>query len=333
MSAVRTVTKGKAASALPMKLPGWLTQTNFYILEYAIGLLALVITVLLLDHAFYALLQYVNDRSTLENLGESAVRTVGLAIVWLPLAMALYLRTRSQEQSQRALENDKLRRFFSFVFMTVIVVSTAIFAYFAIRALFEWIFGAQLPRDALVGLFLPAALSAAVGKYVIWQSLQANNPLTTQRFIRYFSGVAVVVFVVLFAVGLGKARNAVIDNQTSADLSIIAASVNNFTNAQGSMPTSLGSLSLPNSVLTRGNKYGYSYTAVGNGEFKVCGDFKAANSGTGRANEGPDFLLHNAGFQCFTLAVGQASSTSSQNLQSQLQALESQGAAATGSVN
>ncbi|HEV2412680.1 MAG TPA: hypothetical protein VGS28_02625 [Candidatus Saccharimonadales bacterium] len=331
MSAAQSASKGKTASGLPMKLPTWLSKTNFYIFEYAIGLLALLVAALLLDRALYVLFQYINDRSTVENLGEVAVHTVGLAVVWLPLAMVLYLRTRSQEQAQRSLEENKLRRFFYFVFMTVIVISTAVFAYFAIRGLLLWIFDAQLPREALVGLFLPALLSAVVGKAIIWQTMQVNNQLTTQRFVRYFGGIAVIVFVLLFAVGLGKARDSVIDNQTSTDLAQIATYVNNYANAQGAMPTSLASLNLPNSVLVRGNKYGYSYAATGNGEFKVCGDFKAASAGTGKINEGPDFKLHGAGFQCFTLAVGQTNS-SSQNLQSELQALGSQGAASTGAI-
>ena len=334
MSAAKPATKSRAVAASVMKLPDWLSKTNFYILEYAVGLLAMLITVFLLDHALYALLQYLNDRSLTENLGESAVKTVGLAVVWMPLAMALYLRTRSQEQAQKSLESDRLRKFFSFVFMAIIVISTAIFAYFAVRGLLDWIFQAQLPKEALVGVFLPALLSAIVGKYVIWQSMQENTLQTTQRFVRYLGGAVIVVMVVLFIVGFVKARDAVIDSQTSADLSLISNDVNNYANAEGAMPSSLADLNLPNSVLARGSKYGYSYTSASNGEFKVCADFKGASGGTGKADEGPDFLVHGAGFQCFTLAVGESNTSSSQeNLQSELEALESQEGSGSDTTN
>jgi hypothetical protein len=306
-----------APSDVKGKLLARLDHTHFYFLEYLMTLVGLAFSAILLDHAFYALFQYANDTSTISDLGGAAVKTVGLAVVWLPIGMVFYIRTRAQEKRDPQLVPRRARRFFLYLFLAIVGIAGAIFAYFAVRSIIELLIGSLLPRDALLGTFAPATLSAIVSWAIIHQFMQPNSWATTRRFIMSFGGVSIIIFILLFAMGIGKAQGALIDAQTSADLTTINNQIANYVDSQGTLPASINALSVSNALKARGSKYQYSYSAVSNTDYKLCAVFKTSSPGDGKALASPDFTAHSAGFQCFngTVDTEGADTSSSSDLQ------------------
>lgn len=289
--------------------PAWMTRCKYYMLEFLLAMVAILVSAFVLDRTLFALGHYIADKGSNAAYDEMNLMVVALGLVWLPVAILFFKRSRHEEINRPEVASTKLRRFFLYSFMLIVAVSALSFKVAAIYSLLQIAFGAAEVGDTLIATTVPALLAAWVHAYVFWTFMKSVNAARIKQFTTFFGGVGLILVLVLFAVTAVQARGALVDEKITDDLTTINQKVNERYGQTGNLPEKLDELGLDKDVTSRISKHNYTYEKKGDRNYTLCADFKSESKGDGKARimiypPVPDFSAHKKGKHCFDLNAG-----------------------------
>lgn len=307
---------GKTVSSEKRKprfsLPLWTARSNYYVLEFIIALVGIGVLALLIDRMIFVLLQFAADESSIGNgLFEGMnLPMVAMGLVWLPIAVLFFKRSRTEEINRPEVAQTKLRRFFLYLFMFGTLLAAASFAFVALHSVLQVIFSVDDPATALVAVTLPALLAALLHAFIFVSFMQQPTLRSIKCFIIVVGTIGVIVTVVLLLVSGIRSRSIIVDEKIKEDLRSISAKISNDSNNTGDMPQNLHELGLDREMQRRADRYGYTYSADDDGSYKLCANFKTDTLGdeadspvTTSYRYDPNFYLHGKGNYCFSGTV------------------------------
>lgn len=287
--------------------PSWLRRSNYYLLEFIIALIGVSVSLFFFDQALFSLMQYFKGEELSGFLANSVFFIASVALVWLPLTIIFYKRSRHEEINRPEVASTKLRRFFLYVFMIIMLFAAAGFSVAALYSVFQMIFGIESFNDLFVQLTLPAIFAAALHAAVFWSFLKKPSQKGIKEFVFGFSSIGLALVILLVLAAGVQARGSLIDEKISEDLSYINDEVQNYYSENRSLPDDLNELSLDSAVKDRAGSYGYVYEKQRARSFGLCAEFKTeSKTGSSRPNfsySSPQFDIHGKGKECFDLKV------------------------------
>ena len=302
------------------KVPAWARRSRYYLMEFIAALLGLAATAYLLDRAVFALTRYLSDANAVGTIDDRMnLGVVAALLVVLPLTLVFYKRSRFEELDRPPVAKTKLRRFFLYIFMLVMLLNAVGFMVAAIYSALMIAFGAAEIGETLLRQTAPALLAAMIHGYIFRVFMKTNSVSQIKEFTFTFGLIGTVLFVALLVMTSIQARSSLIDQKTSRDLHEIGVKVDEYYRQNNRLPARLEDLDLDKSLDRRASRHNYTYQTHTTYSYQLCATFKSKSSGS-MHDEMPrimpaervvyptpvdaNFSVHDKGHQCFDVAVG-----------------------------
>lgn len=289
--------------------------TSLYGFELVVAVIGLLVTIGVLIYGIYALSNYlvgIDSSSTRQFTGELSVWLMATMIVWLPLTLFFYVRSRAEVTVNPKRETTLFHKFvigaYRFVLLMGVIGLLFSVVYLTIRLLIGIEDNAS---DIALRMIVPGLVSAFVAGGSMVAFNRSHVPAHS-LFSLLLSGVSVVVIVAVLAVSIGSIRDDAKDSRTVNDLSAIQSQINEYYVNKQTVPDNLQQLSgLTKEVNARLGEYQYTYKSANH--YELCADFLTDVSD----NRGyavpvssdssytyyPNFYGHGKGRQCYNLSA------------------------------
>ncbi len=253
--------------------PGFLRRTGIFGFELFMALFGLVTTLMVVDYGIFALFNYlVGDKNSSSMMGEFTVWIVAALVVWLPVTIIFYLRSRSEAERVPVRSESGLYKVLTSLYYFSVIVGAIILAFIAIYALVRT---AVNPDESItevmtrvVGPALVAVL-VHVGMMFAYSRHKSSNKYT---FASIFGGVAALLVIALLALSIGLTRGAKQDEIAVSDLGNIRTAIEDYNYDNGKIPASLSDLSFV-SKKTADRLSNYEYSRIDDLRYELCADF------------------------------------------------------------
>ncbi|MFZ1812526.1 MAG: hypothetical protein WAU02_03350 [Candidatus Saccharimonadales bacterium] len=293
---------------------------SWYGLELALSTLGLMVTAMVLTYGIYATVNYIkgiDNPFAVRYLGEFSLWVAASMIIWLPLAVVYYLRTRAEIDRHPATKERLVHKLFVgfFLFNIIIVIAAALFS--VVYALIRIAVGIDdTVSDTLVRIVLPGILAAAVNIGLFW-AYGKHQGLSRKAFALIVTGAGVLVTIVLLALSVTNVQAASRDEKASKDLSDIQSQITSYYSAKRSLPASLDNIE-GLTAETKARLSRYDYKKETSTQYQLCATFAtdtqkqqgyeaAASYSKDSYMSYADFSLHGTGEKCFKLTAGYSS--------------------------
>ena len=296
-----------------------LDRTGIYGFELLMATFGLTVAAIVIDYGFFAFFSYVigvEGRSVSANafVGEFSLWIVAAMLVWVPLALVFYMRTRGQLAANPAQGQTGLHKVLVslYLFVNTIIAAGALFAF--LYVLIRLAVGVE---DAKVGevigrIALPALLVVILHLGML-SAYMTSRKVTRKTFGLSFAIVAAVVMLALLVSSVGSIRGVAMDDKKQSDLRVISDKIRLYNTDKRSLPNSLADVAIPDRELKLSLDT-YRYEKKGTNKYELCANFAtesdanvsvisdATSTGDGYTAY-PSFTKHDKGEQCFKIRV------------------------------
>ena len=305
----------------PKTAPSWhrhLHHTGIYGFELLMATFGLTTAAIVIDYGLFAFFNYIKGAGSGYNgtlFGEFSLWIVAAMLVWLPLAIVFYMRTRGQltltpERRQSTLHKVLVS---IYQFVNILLAAGALFTVFysLIRPLVSGANGEEF-GNVLVRVTLPGLLMIAVHGWAL-MAYSRSQRITHKVFGMVFAGVGLLVMVGLLVVSVGAIRGKAIDDKKERDLSTLSSSVTTYYTSKRTLPKALNDLNVEASKLNLPLDE-YSYVRQGLNKYELCTQFNTSTiseaSKSSIVDDGyssyPSFSYHDKGTHCFKIQTRNA---------------------------
>ncbi len=287
---------------------------TWYGLELSLATIGLIATSIITTYGIYALVNYLKGIDTpagTQFMGEFSLWVAATMLVWLPLGLVYYLRTRAETTRHTATEERWVHKLFVSVFLFQLVMLIAAIVFSIVYALLRIVVGIDdQAGDTAVRVVVPGLLAIAFNLGLFW-AYSKHNRLSRTRFAGIVGVISLVVTLVLLGVSVTHVQGTSYDAKASADLYKLESKVSAYYTSKYNLPSSLSDLDgLDDSVKGRLDRYTYKKEA--RNRYQLCATFKTDTQkdsyiATTRDNEYStyaSFGIHGTGEKCFKLSAG-----------------------------
>ncbi len=294
---------------------------SWYGLELALSVVGLLVTTVIINYAIYALVNYakgIDNPLAVRFLGEFSLWVAASMIIWLPLAVIFYLRTRAEIDRHPATKERLVHKLFVGYFLFNVVLAIAGTMFSVVYALIRMAVGIDdQASDTAVRTVLPGILAAAVNIGLFW-AYGKHEGLSRKLFSMIIGGLGVIVTIALLAMSVSNVQGANRDEKAASDLSEIQSQMSSYYSSKRSLPNTLHDLEgLKTETKGRLSRYDYKKDAAT--KYQLCATFvtdtQKQQGYEASARYGNDdyyssyasFSVHGTGEKCFKLKVGYSS--------------------------
>ncbi len=294
---------------------------SWYGLELALSVVGLLVTVGVINYAIYALINYmkgIENPLAVRFVGEFSLWVAASMIIWLPLAVVFYLRTRAEIERHPATKERLIHKLFVGFFLFNVVLAIAGTLFSVVYALIRIIVGIDdQAGDTAVRTILPGVLAALVNVGLFW-AYGRHQGLSRKTFSLLLTGFGVAVTIGLLAMSVSNVQGSAHDEKAAADLSDIQTEITSYYGDKRSLPSDLSALDGLKTE-TKKRLAHYDYKKQGSSRYQLCATFKtdtqkAYGYSTSRSSYTNDdystyasFTTHGIGEKCFKLSAGYSS--------------------------
>lgn len=167
-------------------------RMSVYGVEFAVAMMTMVILAGVVSISLYALFSLARDIYG-SNAGYGALWAAASAIVWLPVLLIFYARTRGYMQRHAEVNSNSVQHGFVVAYQVVMLCAVIGFAFAAIYSFFMAVVSTSDVVGPLVEVTLPSILSAGLfaGTFVAF----FRHPVVTRRV--YLLGLSVITGVII----------------------------------------------------------------------------------------------------------------------------------------
>lgn len=293
---------------------------SWYGLELALSVVGLLVTTAVINYAIYATVNYamgIDNPLAVRYLGEFSLWVASSMIVWLPLAVIFYLRTRAELERHPATNERMIHKLFVGFFLFNVVLAIAGTAFSVVYSLIRIMVGIDdQAGDTAVRTILPGILAAAVNTGLFW-AYGRHQGLSRKLFAMIVAGAGVLVTIVLLAMSVSNVQGANRDEKAASDLSEIQSRISSYYSDKRSLPSSLNDLDgLKKEVKDRVSRYTYKKNS--STKYQLCATFvtdtqKQMGIEAGKSSSQSEytvfesFTVHGTGEKCFKLTTSYSS--------------------------
>jgi len=301
---------------------GFFHRTSIYGFEFFTALFGLITTLLVVDYGVFALFNYlrsINGASLY--VGEITIWVVAAMIVWLPVTIAFYLRSRSEYERHPLHGDSALHKVLISIYYVIVLFGAIGLSFAAIYALVHLAVSPdESIVDVLVRIVVPAVLAMLLHVGMMFAYPKSGRP-SRKSFVIVFGVVATVIAAVLLIVSAGYVRGSRQDDITVNDLGALQSSIASYTSENSMLPAKIDAIK-DLSKDTQARSVKYTYSTDGNEKYTLCAEFMtdttslpssgevvpmiAEDNGT-TSSKGyssyVNFGLHKKGTVCFKLQV------------------------------
>lgn len=300
-----------------VKKTRFIDRVSVYGLEFAVAMVTLVIAASVLSFATYALCNYLAYDSVGTGRGYFALWSSASTIVWVPVALLFYLRSRAYIAQHPEVTSHSVQRVFTIIFQVVMILTIISFSVAAVYAALMSLVKPDETGQMLLGVALPSAISALLfgGALVSF----FRQPVVRRRtFAIVFSIVALAIVIPTIIVSVVSLRAVNEDQTKETDLYAIKMAVEDYERENDKTPATLSDVTshlADDAVERRLNQY--SYKRIDDNRYQLCADFTASSSyrasssrpelTTDSYQSYTSFNEHDKGRNCFKLRTSYSS--------------------------
>ena len=256
----------------------WLSQTKLYGFELFMAAFGLTVAAIVIDYGLFAFFNYLMSEGSAEGyIGEGSLVIVAAMVIWLPLALLFYLRSRGEQTRNAKRTSSTLHKVMVSILLFVNILLAAGAAFAAVYSLFQIAIGADMtPGEMLMRVTVPALLMALLHAWVCF-AFSSVRFAGRRVFAMSFLGIGVVVMAALLLVSFGTVRAAAMDDHREDDLRLISDAIRDDYRNSRQLPSSLADLDFEADDL-RFDVDDYYYDRKSLGRYELCADFAADTS-------------------------------------------------------
>ena len=296
-----------------VKKTRFLDSVSVYGLEFAVAMITLIISVSVLSFATFALCNYFAYDDVGSGRGYFALWSSASTIVWVPVALIFYLRSRAYIGRHPEVSDNPVQRVFTIIYQVTMILTIISFAVAAVYAALTSLVRPEDTKDVLLAVALPSAISALLfsGALVAF----FRRPVVRRRtFAILFLLVSALIIIPTIVVSILTLRAQAVDELKSQDLGVINAAVESFDRENDKTPANIAELKSyidEGEVRDRLNRY--RYERVDDTRYRLCATFSADSRYTSsRISESEyrtyaNFNSYQAGETCYKLRTSYSS--------------------------
>jgi hypothetical protein len=293
----------------------FIDRVSVYGLEFAVAMVTLIISASVLSFATFALCNYLANETVGSEGGYFALWSSASTIVWVPVAMLFYLRSRAYMAQHPDISSHPVQRVFTIIFQVLMILTIISFAVAAVFAGLTSLVEPDNTSNILLGVALPSAISALLFGGVLVSFFK--QPVVRRRtFAVVFGLVSLAVVIPTIIVSVLSLRSVNADEYRETDLYAIKAAIDDFARDNSKTPGKLSDVSsLISDEKVVGRISDYEYTRVDDDRYRLCADFAAQSSYRSslpvtqeRYRTYASFSEHEAGKNCYSLRTSYSSS-------------------------
>ena len=298
----------------PVRKKGFLSRSGVYGLELAVAMITMIITVSVLSFAAFSLGGYLAGADVSESAGYFALWTVASSIVWAPVALIFYLRSRAEMLAKPSLQENPVQRTFITIYQVVMILTIISFSVSTVFAALMSVVKPEETSDILLSAALPSAISAIL--FALGHVAFYRRGLRRRNFALIFSAVAAVLIIPVVVLSIMSLRSVATDRTAETDLVSVKNAVDNYVDDNNKTPDSITDIrsDLPSKVQNRLSNY--EYKRVDSTRYQLCATFVASSgyNNDSYSNSDPytsyqSFTSHGKGEKCFKIRSESSSSS------------------------
>lgn len=284
-------------------------KTSFYGFELFMAVFGLTTAAAIADYGIFAIFNYLRgiDGSASEFVGEFSLWIVAGMLVWLPLSLLFYIRSRGEQARRKTVSSSTVHKVILslYFFINIVIAAGAAFAtLYSLLRLAIGDTGGDSVIDVLVRVTVPAIVMA---KLHIWLlvAFTTNKYINRKTFAGIFAAFGVAVMVLLTIVSISSVRGYIADEKRQDDLRVISQKIDEHAEEDG-LPASLNDLSLDDELQLPADTY--TYKKDDQMRYQLCAEFTHKTNGYDESYAGEDeyvrygnFYNHDEGNECFKL--------------------------------
>lgn len=269
------------------KALGFLDRTSMYGFELFMALFGLVTTLIVIDYGIFALFNYfMGFEGSNSFFSEFTIWIISAMIVWLPVTLTFYLRSRSDTERNKDYSSTTLYKVLMSIYHFFVITGAALLAFIAIYTLIRTSVTPDEPFvDMLVRVVLPALVAVLVHIGLMFAYTKSGRP-SKSMFAGIFGGASLALIVTLLVVSIGVLRGVKQDEITSGDLSRIQSAIADYQYTKKDTPGDLSQLSLLNKD-TKARLSKYDYKRVDDQRYELCAEFNTSTKNSSRYDPMP----------------------------------------------
>ncbi len=304
----------ESTEATPERKRGFLNRCGVYGLELAVAMITMIITVSVLSFAAFSLGGYLAGADVSESAGYFALWTVASSIVWAPVALIFYLRSRAEMLAKPSLQDNPVQRTFITIYQVVMILTIISFSVSTVFAALMSVVKPEETSDILLSAALPSAVSAIL--FGLGHVAFYRRGLRRRNFALLFSMFAAVLIVPVVVLSIMSLRSVATDRTAETDLASIKTAVDNYVDDNNKTPSTISDVSSDLSSKIQNRLSNYEYKRVDNNRYQLCADFVASSgytydsySSTDNYTSYQSFTNHGKGEKCFKVKAQSTTST------------------------
>lgn len=214
-----------------VKKPGFFQRMSMYGFELFMALFGLVTTLIVIDYSIFALVNYLcGVGNEAAYVGEYTIWIIAALIVWLPITIVFYLRSRSEGLRNPVHERSVLFKVLTATYYFCIIIGGTVLAFTAIYSLVRMAVTPDEPAaDVLTRVVSPAILAVLVHVGMMFAFPKSNKP-SRRVFTMTFVAIAGVLALALLSVSVTSIRGSGQDDDNFHDLHTVQPSVEIYQN-------------------------------------------------------------------------------------------------------
>ena len=184
-------------------VPRFVDRVSVYGLELAVAMVTLIISASVLSIASYALGNYLAGELPSIGAGYFALWMSASTIVWVPVALLFYLRSRAYMAAHPEVAANPVQRTFVIIYQVFVILVIISFALSAVYTTLMSLVKADDTSNLLLGGALPSAVSALIfgGALVAF----FKRPVVRRKtFALVFLGVSLLVIVPTIVLSISR---------------------------------------------------------------------------------------------------------------------------------
>lgn len=297
------------------KRPRFIDRVGVYGLEFAVAMVTVVISASVLSFATFALCNYLANETVGSEGGYFALWASASTIVWVPVAMLFYLRSRAYMAQHPDISSQPVQKVFTIIFQVLMILTIISFAVAAVFAVLTSLVEPEQTSNILIGVALPSAISALLFGGVLVSFF--GRPVVRRRtFAVVLAVVTLAIIVPTITVSVASLRGVNADEYRETDLYAIKSAIDDYARENSKVPRSLSDVrSLIDDQDTRDRISDYEYRRVDDERYRLCATFMAESRYRSSMSMREDryqsysnFGDHDAGRNCYSLRAPYPSS-------------------------
>lgn len=292
-----------------VKRPRFIDRVSVYGLEFAVAMVTLIISASVLSFATFALCNYLANDMVGSEGGYFALWSSASTIVWVPVAMMFYLRSRGYMAQHPDVSSHPVQKVFTIIFQVLMILTIISFAVAAVFAGLTSLVEPGQTADILLGIALPSAISALLFGGVLVSFF--SRPVVRRRtFALVFALVSLIIIVPTIVVSVVSLRGVNADEYRETDLYAIKSAIDDYARDNAKTPDELSDIRSLVDDEVAGRISDYEYRRIGDDRYRLCADFTAESSYRSSLPVSGDryqtyvsFSQHDAGQNCYGLRI------------------------------